>query len=93
MPKYMLVTFNFKEREAPASLEQTLDNALDWVCYAPNCYILWTTSTEQQWHKRFKKILHEKDNFFVVEINIGSRSGWLPRSVWNWINEDRTKSD
>jgi hypothetical protein len=89
--KFLHVSFNFKERSSPAgSIEKVLDKAMDWVRYAPNCYILYTRTDVQTWYARLRKLLHEKDNIFVVELNIENRQGWLPKYVWEWIKKDRT---
>lgn len=89
--RFLHITFNFKGHSSPTeSIENILDKALDWIRYAPNCYILYTTRDVQTWYARLRKVLHEKDNIFVVELNIENRQGWLPRSVWEWIKKDRS---
>jgi hypothetical protein len=90
MPKFLLVTFNFKDRAPPTEeLTEVFNKAVDWVTYAPNCWLLWTTTDEKTWYQRLKRVIHEKDNIFVVEINLKNRAGWLPKSVWEWINKER----
>jgi len=67
-----------------------LDKAKDWVRYSPNSYILYTTTSVQTWYTRLRRILDEKENIFVVELNIENRQGWLPKSVWEWLRKDRS---
>ena len=89
--RFLHVTFNFKGRSSPTeSIESTLDKALDWIRYAPNCYILYTTTDLPTWYSRLRKALREDDNIFVVELNIENRQGWLPKSVWEWIRKERS---
>jgi hypothetical protein len=68
-------------------LEPIFDKALDWIRYAPNCWIVHTSATPQKWLARLKPILAPSDHVLIVEINLANRSGWLPRSLWDWIRE------
>jgi hypothetical protein len=90
--KFLHVGFSFRGgRPAPTDNIQTvLNKALDWVRYAPNCYILYTTTDVETWYIRLRKVIHENDHIFVVELNIENRQGWLPKSVWEWIRKDRS---
>jgi hypothetical protein len=88
---YLHLSFNFEGRDSPyAPLQEQLNNALDWVRYAPNCYILYTTTDAQTWYSRLKAIVHADDSILIVEINLTNRQGWLPKYVWDWINKDRS---
>jgi hypothetical protein len=89
--KFLHVSINSKGRALPyESIENVLDKAKDWVRYSPNSYILYTTTSVQTWYTRLRRILDEKDNIFVVELNIENRQGWLPKSVWEWLRKDRS---
>lgn len=86
----MHVGFNFEDRAAPSKgIQKVLDKALDWVRYAPNCYIVYTSSDVEHWYARLREVIDEADNIFVVELNIENRQGWLPKSVWEWIKKSR----
>jgi hypothetical protein len=88
--KFLHIGFNFDERPAPAKrIQKVLDKALDWILYAPNCYIVYTSRDSQHWYRRLRDVLDEDDNIFVVELNIENRQGWLPKSVWEWIKKPR----
>jgi hypothetical protein len=88
---FLHVGINFKGGpQKTEELKPLFDTALDWIRYAPNCWILWTTSDPETWYKYLKRELHEKDTFFICEINIKNRQGWLPKMVWEWIRQDRT---
>jgi hypothetical protein len=91
--RFLLVSFNFEGREPPyAKIQESLNNAIDWVRYAPNCYLLYTTTDVPSWYSRLKEIVHADDSIFVVEINLTNRQGWLPKMVWEWIAKDRSGS-
>ena len=88
--RYFHVGFNFEGRDPPAKkIQEAFDKALDWVKYAPNCYILYTMKDEDIWYRRLREIVHEDDTIFVVELKIENRNGWLPKSVWAWLKKER----
>ena len=93
MPRsaYLLVTFNFEGEAVPASeLKAVFNKALDWVNYAPNCYILYTTTSYPDWYARLKKIVGSNASIFIVEFDPAKRAGFLPKNVWEWFKKDRT---
>lgn len=90
--KYLHLGFTFRGgRSAPTQrIQEVLNKARDWVRYAPNCYILYTTADVQTWYGRLRDVIHERDHILVVELNIENRQGWLPKSIWDWIRRDRS---
>jgi hypothetical protein len=87
LKKFLHIGFGFQAPPRTDELEPIFDKALDWMRYAPNCWIVQTTSTPQQWLARLRPLLSPSDNVFIVEINPANRSGWLPQSIWTWIKE------
>jgi hypothetical protein len=88
--KFIHISFNFEGREAPLSaLAGIFDTALDWARYAPNCWILYTNISIQNWYNRIKKVVHKDDTIFIVEINFNNKQGFLPSDIWDWMNKDR----
>ena len=78
MAKILHVAFNFSDREIPEDeLEKLFDTALDWMRYAPNCWVLWTTNDPSTWYKYIRAKVDEKDHFFICELVIDNRQGWL----------------
>ncbi|WP_168075015.1 hypothetical protein [Caulobacter sp. SSI4214] len=93
MAEFLLVTLNTRGGEIDeAMLHARFDKALDWIKYAPNCWILYTTKDSKTWYERVRKVVGERAHIFVVEVNLKHRAGWLPKSVWAWIAKDRSKS-
>jgi hypothetical protein len=89
--KFLHLSFNFEGRPPRTkAIETELDKALDWIQYAPNCYLLYTLRDAQIWYSRLKKKVREDDSIFVVELNMENRQGWLPTEVWEWIQKDRS---
>jgi hypothetical protein len=94
--QFLHVTFNFGEKmpwEGPSEddLKAQFDKAVDWMCYAPNCWILWTSRTPAEWFRQLKPLLGPKDNVFICKIDLspGNRAGWVPQWVWDWIRKPR----
>lgn len=53
-----------------------LNKALDWIRYTPTTCLLYTKTDVETWYARLRKVIDEKDNIFVVELNIeNSRAG------------------
>lgn len=89
--KFLLVTFNFEGRIAPNEKLKTLfDKALDWVNYAPNCYILYTTTSHLAWKARIRKALDDDSTVFIVEFDPDKKTGFAPKRVWDWFKKDRS---
>lgn len=87
---FLHIAFNFEGRPAKEhELKPVFDLALDWVRYAPNCWIVYTTSTPQAWYERLKPKLHTHDSVFICELNLQNNFGSLHKFVWDWLNKKR----
>jgi hypothetical protein len=92
MRKYLHIGVNFVGNTASAeSLQTVLNNAIDWVRYAPNCWIVLTSSEPAIWYHRLKAALHDSDTFFVCELSVVAgqitSSGFLPGFIWEWFSK------
>lgn len=72
-----------------AELIPVFSNAIDWLRYAPNCWIVWTSSSPQEWYQRLKPFLKEADRLFIVKIDMSVRQGWLEKNAWDWMDKRR----
>lgn len=100
MSAYLHLGVNSEGSEAPArnTIESVLDKAKDWFRYAPNCWIIYTSRDADWWSARLRKIpgMEAHTSFLVCEMSLNEkekRSGWLPRSAWDWINKRRLSDD
>jgi hypothetical protein len=95
--RFLHIGFNFMERPiTPAELAPVFNKAIDWVRYAPNCWVVYTASEPVIWYQRLRPAVSDKDTFFICEIvwhkdeiavpNGISCSGYLPAYVWEWIS-------
>lgn len=83
--RFLSVTFDFKHAPDEVELNAILDRAKDWVKFAPESWLLWTTSTPDRWNTRLKKVARTGDRFVIFEVDISQRSGVMPRSFWEFI--------
>lgn len=90
MSKHFLhIGFNWNETPKIKEIKPIFDKALDWVRYAPNCWLVWTSSTPQVWYERLMPYLGENDHVFICAVDISLRQGWLPKWIWEWIRKER----
>ncbi len=84
---HLTVSAGAFEKEA---VEKELDRATDWVRYGTGCWILYSGKTAATWYHRLIAIPGMRStNFFICELNLTNRAGWLKKSVWDWINQAR----
>src|SRR5260370_41689300 len=83
--RFLHTGFTFVIEPELDKLENTFDKAFDWYRYAPNCWVVWTSSSPQKWYSRLKRHLGEDDLVFICELDVSNRSGWMPKKFWNFI--------
>jgi hypothetical protein len=89
--RFLHISFKFADRDPKfAKLRPVFDHATDWFRYTSNCWIVWTSSSAEQWYERLRPHIDDKDSMFIIEINLGERQGWMSKSFWEWLNEDRS---
>ena len=90
MKKFYHIGFNFKGKDSQiTALVEVFNDADDWVRYAPNCWLIWDDKTPRYWFKRVQRMVGEEPSIFICEVDLANRSGWLPKTVWEWINRER----
>jgi hypothetical protein len=89
--RFLHISFNFADGDPrTAKLKPLFDRAPDWFRYTPTCWIVWTSSSSKKWYERLRPYIKDEDSMFIVEINPEERQGWMNRSFWDWLNEDRS---
>lgn len=86
MGQYFILLIEDIEKVEWVSFKEKIDLALDWIRIMPNSFILKTTSDTSKWYARLKPVL-TNTSFFITEININNRTGFMTQSKWNWINK------
>jgi len=96
--RYLHIAFNFPPVWAPmqTAVQNVITaNALDWLRYAANCWIVWTTENSKQWADKFYAQVQgaREGSFLIVAIDISATSdGWanFPQWIWDWIRRYRS---
>ncbi len=89
--RFLHISFNWKNRLKMTELESTFNLALGWVRYAPNCWIVDTTSDASRWYERLSPHLEKDDTMFICELNIDNMQGLLPKWIWEWFDKHKVK--
>jgi hypothetical protein len=87
---FLHISFNFHGQPKVDELLPAFNKALDWVRYAPNCWIVWTTVDTERWYNRLKPLIGADDQMLIIGIDKDVRNGWLPKWVWEWLDKDRS---
>ncbi len=85
--QYLHISFNWKNRLKIDELIPTFNLALDWVRYAPNCWIVWTTSDVSKWYERLYRHLENGDTMLICNLDTSRKQGWLPTWIWEWLDK------
>ncbi len=86
MPKqFLLVQLVSDNGVDMAHFTKTLDKALDWVQFASNGWLLWTSRDSSAWYDRLRPSLGESYNVLIVEANMKARAGRMPASFWEFV--------
>jgi len=67
------------------------DNALDWMRYISNCYLIWTHIELASWTNLLKTVPNMENEFFLIS-SVDPNSpidGWLPKWAWDWFKKYR----
>ncbi|MHA2219416.1 MAG: hypothetical protein ACXACY_26190 [Candidatus Hodarchaeales archaeon] len=89
--QFLHISFDVKEKYDEEKLRKKFDLALDWIHYAPGCWIVRTTSSAEKWYQRIKPVVGPKNLFLIVKIDLEERYGWMPKWVWEWIKQYRKR--
>jgi hypothetical protein len=87
----------FEDDEAPKrkAIEEVLNRAKDWLRYAPDCWLIYTTRDAKTWSTRLREIpgMEGHTSFLICEVSLfdSKASGWLAKSAWEWINKSRSE--
>lgn len=92
MSQFLHIAFNWRSTlPTPTKTweEKVFANALDWMRYAPNCWIVYTSSDTNKWMERIKPYLKNEDYVFISKIELANKQGWLPKWCWEWLDKKR----
>lgn len=95
MPKRILHVSFHPDGKPPteATLLEILDRAPDWIEYAPNRWLLWTSQGTGTWYRRFRKAVGRDDSLLIFPGDFSEYEGYLPTAVWDWLRKHRPQDE
>ncbi len=85
MTMFLHIGIAFADHPQVPELEPIFNKAIDWLRYAPNCWIVKTRKPARVWLKRLRAQLAAGDLVLIVQIDPTRRSGLLPKWAWEWL--------
>ena len=70
-------------------IEKKMNLALDWFKYDKNHWVIYSSATMDKLSARFKPLVEPTGRFFVCELNVSNRNGWMDKGFWAWLNKKR----
>jgi len=93
MARYLHIGFGPKTltKDQRDALEGVFNDAPDWLRYAGNAWILWTSQTPQDWTETIKALPNSSDlpGFVIVPIHAEEKWGSATKMIWDWFNKER----
>jgi hypothetical protein len=71
------------------ALHKLVDRAPDWVEYAPNRWLLWTSLDAATWYRRFRRVVGKDDSILIFPGDFSEYDGFLSPTVWKWLRKYR----
>jgi hypothetical protein len=68
-------------------VEQKLNLSLDWYRYSNNMYVVYSTSSVTKWKERLRSFVDPGGYFFICELDITQRAGFMAPDFWAWIRK------
>ena len=91
IPHILLITVAAEQLDVDR-IETKLNDAKDWLRYAPGCWLVYTRQTADTWYERLADVVSAKGTqVFICEVNLEERSGRLSPSAWSWIKNVRSQ--
>jgi hypothetical protein len=89
MSKRILHVSFHQDAKPPAkdALPAVLNQAPDWVEYAPNRWLLWTSASAKAWYARFRQVAGKDDGILIFAADFGEYEGYLSSLVWEWLRK------
>ena len=84
-PRFVVVTFISSSNSYDKVATPAMNKAVDWIRFAPNTWLAWTSSSPDRWYARLKPLLKSGDNILIYEVDMSRRSGNMPKAFWTFV--------
>ena len=86
----LLISYDLNGRERPASYtavrEMIERHAISSIKPLYSQWFVQTNDSPETWSARMQNVADATDSWFVCPVR-RPYQGWLPRSVWEWVEE------
>ena len=92
MTKTFLITYDLKRPgQNYSDLYDAIKSEGDWQHPLESIWAVktGTSVSARTLYKRLRSYIDEKDSLFIVEITDQDRQGWLAKSFWTWLKENK----
>ena len=92
MTKTFLVTYDLKRPgQNYSDLYDAIKSEGDWQHPLESIWAVKTGTSVSAGtlYKRLRPLIDENDSLFIVEITDQDRQGWLAKSFWTWLKENK----
>lgn len=72
-----------------SQINDQIDLAIDWYKYAPNCWVVKSTSEIERWQTRLKPLVEPDGSLVVLKVDPWVRQGWIAKGFWEWLKKAR----
>jgi len=87
MAHILILTVSFPEIPLE-NIEAKLDNALDWIRYAPGCWLIYTEHSAHRWYGQLFELPELAGSLiFLAKVELADHSGRLSPEAWDWITK------
>ena len=92
MNKYLHITFNYVGHKGMMGKVQPIISqyAVDWLRYAPYCWIVYTSDSPYTWVERLRPLMGADENVLIFELNYSNYYGWTSDLVRKWLHTPRS---
>jgi hypothetical protein len=85
------ITLNLFRAVEEEELEKTFNKAIDYAHYAPNCWLVLTSSNVERWQGRLMPLLGDNDTLLICEVQPASIHGWIQNWIIEWIVKSKRR--
>jgi hypothetical protein len=93
MAEFLHISFFFKGKAKIDELKPVFNKAIDWYRYAPNCWIVWTTTDTEGWYARLQPLISDDDSMLIIPFKYEPVSGFASKAMWDFFKSHAEKTD
>lgn len=86
--KFFIITYDIRIINSYSNFYDEIKNIGEWQHIMESSWIVKTCNhSADSIYKLLKPHILDEDTLFIVDITNKERSGWLHKSMWNWLNK------